>query len=77
MDAEGTNDDIAIVDWLEDTRGPVGWWLYSFCALELDVDGIGGGSPPTTRCAVLSIKFRSFPTNLPGDKFVENPPLKK
>lgn len=77
IEAEGIKDDIAIVDWLLDTLGATCWWKYSLTwTLPCDVEGAGGGNPPTTRCAVLSKKFSNFPTNFAGAKFVAYPPCK-
>lgn len=75
-DAGVINEDIVIVDWLEDTRGALDWWSCSPCwPLLCDVEGVGGGKPPTTRWAVLSKKLNHLPS-FARAKLVAYPPYK-
>lgn len=69
--SEGTNEDIAIVDWLVDTLGPSG------CRCSSPAVGTGGGILGTTRWAVLSKRLSNLSTNFLGAKFAENPPCIK
>ena len=75
VDADVINEDIAIVDWLVDTRAPLDRWSCSLCwSLLWTTEGVGGGKPPTTRWAVLSKKLSNLPTSFARAKLVVYPP---